>query len=174
MYRRSRNFRVKYISPFNFLRRFIFVTRAHRRKLNHAKILFTFPGPDTMSHHWRGAGVSDQCKRGNAADTHAVLLIERVLPSATYLQRVHLSVSVSGSNCLQKFASAIAHLGSAIFQDPGHYRQVSGSAAEPYLYFDSRKLLSRIINYSTLKIFRVFNFVVMQYRRQQKFPDLRY
>ena len=40
-YRRSGNFRVKYTSPFNFSRCFIFVARAHRRKLNHAKILFT-------------------------------------------------------------------------------------------------------------------------------------
>ena len=45
----------------------------------------------------------------------------------------------------------------AIFQDREHGRQVSGSVAEPYLYFDSRKL-SRIMNYSTLKKFRVFNF----------------
>ena len=41
IYRRSGNFRVKYTSPFNFSRCFIFVARAHRRKLNHAKILFT-------------------------------------------------------------------------------------------------------------------------------------
>ena len=55
-----------------------------------------------MSRHWRGAGASDQRERGNAADTHAVSLIERELSSATYLERFHLS------NCLQKFASAIA------------------------------------------------------------------
>ena len=120
-YRRSGNFRVKYISPFNFSRCFIFVARAHRQKLNHVKISSTyvyayaytraFPGPDTMSRHWRGAGASDQRERGNAADTHAVSLIERELPSATYLKRFHPSVSVRGSYCLQKFASAIARLG---------------------------------------------------------------
>ena len=66
-----------------------------------------FPGLDTMSHHWRAAGASDQHERGNAADTHAVSLIERELPSATYLERFHPSVSVCGSNCLQNFASAI-------------------------------------------------------------------
>ena len=120
-YRRSGNFRVKYTSPFNFSCCFIFVARAHRRKLNHAKILFmrtraytcTFPipGPDAMSRHWRKAGASDQRERGNAADTHAISLVERELPSATYLERFHPSVSVRGSNCLQKFASAIARLG---------------------------------------------------------------
>ena len=96
LYRRSGNFRVKYISPFNFLRCFIIVARAHRRKLNHAKILFTrtrsvftctFLGPDTMLRHWREGGASDQRERGNAADTHAVSLIERELPLATYLER---------------------------------------------------------------------------------------
>ena len=66
---------------------------------------------DTMSRHWREAGASDQRQRGNAADTHAVSLVERELPSATYLERFHPSVSVRGSNCLQKFASAIARLG---------------------------------------------------------------
>ena len=69
---------------------------------------FPIPGPDTMSRHWREAGASDQRQRGNAADTHAVSLVERELPSATYLERFHPSVSVRGSNCLQKFASAIA------------------------------------------------------------------
>ena len=64
-----------------------------------------------MSRHWRGAGASDQHERGNAADTHAVSLIERELPSATYLKRFHPSVSIRGSNCLQKFASAIVRLG---------------------------------------------------------------
>ena len=71
----------------------------------------TFPGPDTMSRHWREAGAADQLERGNVADTHAVSLIERELPSATYLKRFHPSVSVRGSYCLQKFASAIACLG---------------------------------------------------------------
>ena len=97
-----------------------------------------------MSRHWRGAGASDQRERGNAADTHAVSLTEREQPSATYLERFHPSVLVRGSNCLQKFASAIARwAGIEELSDlPGseHHRQVSGSAAEPYLYFDSRKL----------------------------------
>ena len=116
-YRRCGNFCVKCTSPFNFSRCFIFVARAHRRKLNHAKILYMYtctfliPGPDTMSHHWREAGASDQRERGNAADTHAVSLVERELPSATYLKTFHPSVSVRGSNCLQKFAFAIARLG---------------------------------------------------------------
>ena len=74
------------------------------------------PDPGTGYHvapwrHWREAGASDQRQRGNAADTHAVSLVERELPSATYLERFHPSVSVRGSNCLQKFASAIARLG---------------------------------------------------------------
>ena len=40
-YHRSGNFHVKYISPFNFSRCFIFVARTHRQKLNQAKISFT-------------------------------------------------------------------------------------------------------------------------------------
>ena len=50
-----------------------------------------------MLRHWRGAGASDQRERGNAADTHAVSLIERELPLATYLERFHPSVLVRGS-----------------------------------------------------------------------------
>ena len=81
---------------------------------------FPIPGPDAMSRHGRKAGASDQRERGNAADTHAVSLVERELPSATYLERFHPSVSVRGSNCLQKFASAIARL--------GWYRRAQGSS----------------------------------------------
>ena len=84
-----------------------------------------------------GEELECQRERGNAADTHAVSLIERELPLATYLERFHLSVSVRGSNCLQKFASMIECLGSVIFQDWEHHQHVSGSAAEPYLDFDS-------------------------------------
>ena len=113
-YRRSGNFLVKYTSPFYFSRCFIFVARAHQRKINHVHAYmctFPIPGLDTMSRHWREAGALDQRERGNAADTHAISLVERELPSATYLKRFHPSVSVRGSNCLQKFASAIACLG---------------------------------------------------------------
>ena len=104
---------------------------------------FTFPGPDTMLRHWRGAGASDQRERGNAADTHA-RLSRSAVPTAfrSLLPRSRAWAGIEES---------------AIFQDPGHHRQVSGSAAEPYLYFDSRKL-SRIINYLTLKNVSVFNF----------------
>ena len=35
----------------------------------------------------------------------------RELPSATYFQRFHLSASVHGSNCLQKFSSGFTCLG---------------------------------------------------------------
>ena len=119
IYRRSGNFHVKYTSPFNFSRCFIFVARAHQRKLNHVKIFvhaytctFPIPGPDTMSRHWREAGASDQRQRGNAADTHAVSLVEnchRLLTSKDFTT----SVSVHGSNCpgLQKFASAKINYG---------------------------------------------------------------
>ena len=98
-----------------------------------------------MSRHWREAGASDQRQRGNAADTHAVSLVERELPSATYPERFHPSVSVRGSNCLQKFTSAIARLGWYIEElsdlpGSGTPSTVSGSAVEPCLYFDSRKL----------------------------------
>ena len=52
-----------------------------------------------MSRHWREAGASDQREQGNAADTHAISLIERELPSATYIksERFHPSVSVRSS-----------------------------------------------------------------------------
>ena len=128
VYRRSGNFRVKYISPFNFSRCFIFVARAHRRKLNHAKFLFTCTRSTYMytCTFWdripcRAIGEKLEPEGMHAADTHAVSLIERELPSATYLERFHQSVSVRGSNCQQKFASAIARLGSAIFQDREHH-----------------------------------------------------
>ena len=91
-YRRSGNFRVKYISPFNFSHCFIFVAQAHQRKLNHVKILFTRTRSAYME-----------------------------LPLATYLERFHPFVLVRGSNCLQKFASMIVRLGSAIFQDREHH-----------------------------------------------------
>ena len=49
-----------------------------------------------------GEELECQRERGIAADTHAVPLIERELPSATYLERFHRSVSVRGSNCLPR------------------------------------------------------------------------
>ena len=61
--------------------------------------------------HWREAGAADQRERGNAVDTNVVSRTERDLPSATYHERYHSSVWVRGSNCLQKFTSAIARLG---------------------------------------------------------------
>ena len=64
-----------------------------------------------MLRHSGGAGASGQHERGNAAETHAVSVLERELPSATYLERFHPSLSVRSSNCLQKFASMIVRLG---------------------------------------------------------------
>ena len=52
IYRRSGNFRVKNTSPFNFSRCFIFVARAHQRKLHHAKILFTRTRARSRSRDW--------------------------------------------------------------------------------------------------------------------------
>ena len=102
--------------------------------------------------------------RGNAADTHAVSLIERELPLATSLERFHPSVSVRGSNCLQKFASVIVCL--------GWYRRAQrssriGNTIDRFLVaqqshtctsIHETHTLSGIINYSTLKLFRAFNF----------------
>ena len=116
-----------------------------------------------MSRHWIEAGASDQRQRGNAADTHAVSLVERELPSATYLERFHPSASVRGSNCLQKFTSAIARL--------GWYRRAQRSSRirntiDRFLVAQQNHACTSnhenshdiIVNYSTLKIFRVFNF----------------
>ena len=121
---------------------------------------FPIPGQDTMSRHWREAGASDQRQRGNAADTHAVSLVERELPSATYLERFHPSVSVRGSNCLQKFASAIARLvwyrraqrSSRIRNTIDRFLVAQQNHACTSIHENSQN------NYSTLKIFRVFNF----------------
>ena len=85
--------------------------------------------------------------------------IQRELPSATYLERFHPSVSVRGSNCncLQKFASAIARL--------GWYRRAQRSSRirntiDRFLVAQQNHACTSIHarNYSTLKIFRVFNF----------------
>ena len=118
-YRRSGNFRVKYTSPFNFSRCFIFVARAHRRKLNHAKILFTRTRARSQSRDripCRAIGEKLEPRISASEGMQQTPMpyywyIERELPSATYLERFHPSVSVRGSNCLQKFASAIARLG---------------------------------------------------------------
>ena len=67
--------------------------------------------PRTKYHVTIGEELECQRERGNAADTHAVSLIERELPSATYLEIFHPSASVHGSNCLQMFVSAIVRLG---------------------------------------------------------------
>ena len=119
-----------------------------------------------MSRHWREAGASDQRQRGNAADTHAISLVERELPSATYLKRFHPSVSVRGSNCLQKFASAIARLGwcrraqrsSKIRNTIDRFLVAQQTML--VLRFTKTHTLNRIINYifNAEKIFRVFNF----------------
>ena len=47
----------------------------------------------TRYHVAIGEELEFQRERGNAADTHAVSLIEGELPSATYLERFHPSVS---------------------------------------------------------------------------------
>ena len=57
IYRRSGNFRVKYI-----ICCFLFVAQAHRQKLNHAKNSFTCSRDRIPCQHWRGAGVSAQAR----------------------------------------------------------------------------------------------------------------
>ena len=149
-YRRSGNFRVKYISPFNFLRCFIFVARAHRRKLNHAKISFTrtriyvhIPGTGyhvaPLERSWSvGSARARECSR------HPCRITDREGTVIGYLPRKISPVCFGPRFQLPsevRFRDrALGWKSSAIFQDREHHRQVSGSAAEPYLYFDSRKL----------------------------------
>ena len=129
---------MKCISLVKFSPCFIFVTQAHRRKLTTRKFHSCCTRARSWDripyHHWRGAGVSARAR--NVADTHAV---ERELPLATYLERFHLSVSVLGYNCLRSSrfcdrALGLVEKSSVIFQERKHHRQVSGRAAEPYLY----------------------------------------
>ena len=46
-----------------------------------------------------GEELECQHERGNAVDSHAVSLIERELPFATYLERFYPSVLIRSSNC---------------------------------------------------------------------------
>ena len=66
--------------------------------------------PGTRYHVTIGEKLECQLERWNAADTHAVSLIERELPSATY-SKDFTRLSQSAVPTASKFASAIARLG---------------------------------------------------------------
>ena len=142
-YRRSGNFRVKCISPLNFSRCFIFVAQAQQRKLNHAKILFTctctcahsrdrIPCRAIGEELERQISASEGMHPCRIVGTAIGYLRQKISPVCLGL-RFQLPSEVR----FHDHTLGLVWKSSAIFQDREHHRQVSGSAAEPYLHFNS-------------------------------------
>ena len=175
-YRRSGNFRVKYTSPFNFSRCFIFVARAHRRKIKpRQKFLFTRTRARSQSRDripCRAIGEKLEprisASRGKCS-RHPCRITGREGTAIGYLPQKTSPVCL-GPAVPTAFRSSLsrsrAWAGIEELSDlPGSGNTIdrfSGSAAETMLVlklrFTKTHTLNRIINYSALKIFCVFNF----------------